>query len=96
MFFAKKKINFFIEQIIIVLFFTILYYINETYFENKSLESLSFKDNSEITFFNCLHFSLVTQTTVGYGNFSAVKPVSKVINVCQLFCVLGKTLLFFY
>lgn len=89
-----KKFAFFRNQVLIVLLFAILYYVNEKLFEKQSLKKDT-NNSDEITFYDCIHFSLVTQTTIGYGNYGSIKPNSQYINLLQMFSVLGLTFSFF-
>lgn len=38
---------------------------------------------------DALYFSVITLTTVGYGDFSPTSPVSKIFTVCYIFVGLG-------
>ena len=38
---------------------------------------------------DALYFSVITLTTVGYGDFSPTTPVSKIFTVCYIFVGLG-------
>ena len=40
-----------------------------------------------ISLFDSFYFSLVTQTTVGYGILRPPTPLTKIINICQLFTI---------
>lgn len=42
-----------------------------------------------VTFFDCFHFSLVTQTTVGYGALVPTHNLTKIINILQLLTIYG-------
>lgn len=46
-------------------------------------------EKKPITFFDCLHFSLVTQTTVGYGALVPTHNLTKIINILQLLTIYG-------
>ena len=43
--------------------------------------------NKEINLFDCFHFSLITQTTVGYGNMVPVEFYTKCVNILQLLTI---------
>jgi uncharacterized membrane protein YhaH (DUF805 family) len=89
----KLKLNFdnyLIKNVILILFFAILYYIINI-IEVKRLHDNKMKNN---TFFQWLYFSAVTQTTVGYGNNVAkLIPIKskllKGVNMLQLISILG-------
>ena len=60
----KSKLNFLKINLFLVIFFTILYYLDGIYYRNdNNLENNSILD--------CFYYSLVTQTTVGYGDIIA-------------------------
>ena len=71
-----------------VLLFSILYYLSSNYLEKTGFVDTYYKRKSEaMSYFDCLHFSLVTQTTVGYGRFEAYGTISRIINVFQLISI---------
>ena len=93
-FHKNKKINFFLNQILLILIFATLYYINDKYIDSDfpSLENAG--TNKEISFWNCVHFSAITQTTVGYGLISPVSLNSQVINILQLLSIFTSSVSF--
>jgi hypothetical protein len=85
--FSKKKLlKIFFEHILIVVVFSILYYIAHTYFDKGEGFDLRDTDGKKqkITLYDCFHFSLVTQTTVGYGKLVANNIYTQIINTLQL------------
>lgn len=44
---------------------------------------------NKYSFFDFVHFSLVTQTTVGYGTMSPLSSLTKMINSIQLLTING-------
>jgi len=58
----KEKIKYFF---ILLFIFTNLYYLLDVS-EIKNIDELS--DNNNNSFLYCLHFAIITQTTVGYGH----------------------------
>lgn len=38
--------------------------------------------------YHCFYFSLITQTTVGYGHHPAPTVISQTVNMVQLICIL--------
>ena len=71
-----------------VLLFSILYYLSSNYLEKTGFVDTYNKSKTEaISYFDCLHFSLVTQTTVGYGRFEPYGTISRIINVFQLISI---------
>lgn len=73
--------------------FGIIYYL-VYHFDNDSFIVL--KNNEDVNLFDFLHFSLVTQTTVGYGGMKAVKNISKLANYIQLIVLSYMLLQFMY
>lgn len=70
----------------VVLFFAIIYYILEKIIGNQFLEEGKFKKN--LTFINCLYFSIITQSTIGYGDLSPAPSYSKIVVFIQAFTTL--------
>lgn len=95
-FHKNKKINFFFNQILLILIFATLYYINHKFIDSDfpSLEKTG--RNKEISFWNCVHFSAITQTTVGDGLINPVSLNSQVINMFQLLSIFTSSITFFF
>ena len=71
------KLRFFIINLFCILFFSIIYYIEDV---------ISF---NEKTFMEYVYFSLVTQTTVGYGDIVPRETgFMRLISSFQLMCIL--------
>ena len=71
-----------------VLFFSILYYLSSNYLEKTGFVDTYFKSKPEaLSYFDCLYFSLVTQTTVGYGRFEPYGSLARIINIFQLISI---------
>ena len=97
---TKHIIWYFKLQLFFVILFTILYYIaNEIGVKYKLISIRTHKPVTSITLFDSLHFSLITQTTVGYhGTHVSGTPETKIsllINTIHLFVVLGSISLAF-
>lgn len=77
----KSKLNFLKINLFLVIFFTILYYLDGIYYRNdNNLENNSILD--------CFYYSLVTQTTVGYGDIIANDiGLMKQITIMQLLSI---------
>lgn len=79
----------FINQMILVVVFAILYYVGHKiglhYKFHKDVDS-SIR-HEPFSFFDAFRFSLVTQTTVGYGAEAPQTIITKVINVMQLLSI---------
>lgn len=72
----------------VVVFFTIVYYILNLVLQDKGFHHLDNK-NDVISLFDCFHFSLITQTTVGYGHILPSHIFTKIVNVLQLLTIYG-------
>ena len=83
----------------LVIVFTIIYWIAgqiQEYYEVKILDNNgkeTDKSAESISLFNAFYFSLVTQTTVGYGNHVPITKFTQVINTIQLLTIFGIYLL---
>ena len=74
----KSKLNFLKINVYLVIFFTFLYYLDGIYYKNVNNNSL----------FDCFYYSLVTQTTVGYGDIIARDiGLMKHITILQLLSI---------
>lgn len=83
-----KKGLFFIRHLSIVLLFALMYYISSIYIKNSV--NIKNKDkNNKLSFWDCLYFSLVTQTTVGYGDIVMTHNFTRLINFIQLLTIYG-------
>ena len=83
------------SHIRIIIIFTILYWIAG---KIEKLCNLKILDNDgretdeyiiPITLFDAFYFSLVTQTTVGYGNIFPESRLTQIINAFQLISIFG-------
>ena len=82
----ENSVKIMLRHLSLVLLFTILYFLSEmllTYEGEKD------KIKEPMTLFDCFHFSLVTQTTVGYGHTYPINFYSRIINVFQLLSIYG-------
>jgi hypothetical protein len=80
-----------IHQISILFIFTILYYLGHKvsqYYDLKDEKGNSIRDKEQ-TIIDAFHFSLLTQTTVGYGIEIEWTYLTKFINILQLLVVYG-------
>ena len=86
----NQRYTFIVRHISFIVMFGLLYY-----FTDKFLESDGFmkhgteEQKTNITLWDCIHFSLVTQTTVGYGGLIPSGPIAKIVNAIQLLTIFG-------
>ena len=78
----------FIIYISLLLIFSLIYY-------SLDKGELQFKNKEDLlnTYLDCLHFSIITQTTVGYGHVYPTTNISKMI--VNLQCLSTAILLLF-
>lgn len=83
------------SHLILVVIFAILYWISgkiERYFEMTVIDNYGRETKEKVvsmSFFRCLYFSLITQTTVGYGHYDPPTIISETVNILQLLSILG-------
>lgn len=78
----NKMTTFILSHLIVIIVFgSIYYYLGEGHFNGPPKGKLDFG--------NALHFSMVTQTTVGYGHYTPKSGVAKIIVTAQLLILLG-------
>ena len=61
-------------------------------FSNNVINSTAKNNNPNYepwTLMDCFYFSLVTQTTVGYGDVNTHTTLTKLLNIIQLFSIYG-------
>ena len=87
----KASLSFMIRHLCLVILFAICYFLIDTYGEQSShFTTIYSKDNpKKLSFLDCLYFSLVTQTTVGYGHIVPTTTITKVVNMIQLLTIYG-------
>ena len=77
---SKKGVKFIKLKLLSVLFFTLLYWFVENYIEKHP--------GKKATLYDCFSFSILTQTTIGYGipeNISDSKsPLFQYINILHM------------
>ena len=99
----KSGIEFIVRQLQVVIVFAFLYwiagYIHKkypeydpiiyTHWREKSKKDLKKDTETPWSFYDCFYFSLVTQTTVGYGDLIPRTRVMRGISICQLLTIYG-------
>ena len=84
-----RKIRYIVISVILIFLFTIIYWslgTNDNFSFNTSQTELSFLD--------ALYFTLVTQTTIGYGDISPKSQLMRFITVCHIISLII-TIIFF-
>ena len=87
----NKDMKLFLLNIIFVFIFSIVYY----YIHNNIQEGFGKYNKKEVSFFDTLHFSFVTQTTNGYGDMYITSDLLKLVNMFHLLGLLSLNLLMF-
>ena len=77
-----------IKHISIILFFTLLYFILYKYMDDKGFNFVN-EEKKEMTLLDCFYFTLITQTTVGYGHIYPTNIYIKLVNIMQLLTIYG-------
>lgn len=86
LYFTKRAI--FLNSMSIVFIFTIAYYITSRIEERLGLiDNYTGKKITPLSLFDAFYFTLVTQTTVGYGSLYPPSKLSQTINILQLLTV---------
>lgn len=87
--FISKRVNLILAiDIIVVILFAIIYYNLQFWIKNSfvrsSEETKLLPQGTKFTFLECLHFSVVTQSTLGYGDMIPTGNIPVVINTIQI------------
>ena len=83
------------RHLVLVFIFAILYWISnkiEMYFDMNITNErgiVTDKKVGPLSLFRCFYFSLITQTTVGYGHHDIPTLVSETCNIFQLLSIFG-------
>ena len=99
-----RAIWFLTKQLQVVILFAFLYWLVnrietirpfhelDFLFSNNVINSTTKNNNPDYepwTLMDCFYFSLVTQTTVGYGDINTHTTLTKLLNILQLFSIYG-------
>jgi len=82
-----KIMNNILGHTLFIILFGIFYYLTHLYLEKDGFVKAN--SEKEISLWDCIHFSIVTQTTVGYGGLIPMGPIMKFVNAIQLFTIFG-------
>lgn len=81
---AKRYKRFIIIHLLLLLFFTRLYYLSYKVIKDDTFKT----DKTEtMTFYDFFYFTLITQATIGYGDIVPIHPLTKMINILQIFSI---------
>jgi len=81
-----KKLRFLVLTIIVILCFTTIYWLlgDTTNFNTST--------NTNLTFLDALYFTIVTHTTIGFGDITAKSQLMRGITSCQIALLITKIL----
>jgi hypothetical protein len=100
--FISKRINLILTiDIFVVILFSVIYYnlqfwIRDSFVRSTEETEKLPKDETFFTFLECLHFSVVTQTTLGYGDMIPTGNIPVFINTIQIISLYAIPFLVFY
>lgn len=100
--YVAKKINLILViDIIVVILFSALYYYLQFWIKDSFVRSTEEterlpKKEENFTYLECLHFSVVTQTTLGYGDMIPTGNIPVLINTIQIVSLYAIPFMVFY
>ena len=79
-------------DLIIAILFSIVYYTiqfisNDSFVRSMNQESEKDPRVNNFSFLECIHFSLVTQSTLGYGDMIPKRNIAVIINSMQILTI---------
>lgn len=80
---------FFFAHVSIIFVFATIYWILHEHVTNRTALISSHKRQDQFNWVDYFYFSIVTQTTVGYGDIVTEHPVARFVNIIQLLTVYG-------
>ena len=100
-FISNSIILIFTIDIIVVILFSVIYYnlqfwIKDSFVRSTENPQKLTNNVNNFTFLECLHFSLVTQTTLGYGDIVPRGNIPVFINTIQIVSLYAIPFLVFY
>jgi hypothetical protein len=81
----QRHLQLLAQHIGIILFFASLYFITHITIPNAFKSTID--TNRQLTFLDFIYYSLVTQTTVGYGDIVPVHVLPRIINMIQMLTI---------
>ena len=79
----KKKFSFYKLYFSVLIVFTLLYWFFGTD-EHINFDKQLNDNSNHITFLNALYFSVITQTTTGFGDIAPKSKLMRFLTICQL------------
>jgi voltage-gated potassium channel Kch len=82
---SRKKITdskIFLYNILLVIIFAAIYYIVDHSVDYKT-------HNKKLSLIDSLYFSIVTQTTLGFGDIVPTHSLTRIIVIIQCLCIMG-------
>ena len=91
-FFIPQARHFIYYNLITVVSFGVIYYILQfvdkpPFVSNQAIQDQHVHKSKQFTLIECIHFSLVTQTTIGYGGMIPLSNACVLVNSVQLFSI---------
>lgn len=89
---VQRATRFIFINLACALIFGILYYLvqfveDNAFYEPEEGKKLGDIQTKKYSLLRCVHFSLVSQTTIGYGGFVPFGPLASTINSLQMICI---------
>lgn len=89
---VTRAFRFILVNIICAMIFGVLYYYVQYLEDNAFYEpgegmKPGGKQLTKHSILRCLHFSLVSQTTIGYGGFVPIGTYASIINAFHMMCI---------
>lgn len=91
-FLIAKARHFVFYNFVTVFVFGLIYYVlqyfdGKTFVSNRAIIDQDAHKTKTYSLIECIHFSLVTQTTIGYGGMIPLSKACVLINSLQLFSI---------
>jgi len=81
--FNNNKLGFYKLYFTVLIVFTLIYWYLGTA-EHINFDKASNDNSNHITFLNALYFSVITQTTTGFGDITPKSKLMRILTICQL------------
>ena len=70
-----------------LIYYALQYFDGKTFVSNRAITDQHAHKTNTFTLIECIHFSLVTQTTIGYGGMIPLSKLCVLVNSLQLFSI---------